>query len=353
MRSMESLDMPSSTSGAKFLPVLFLGVLSTVFAEVFSGSAPFWFADPWGLVVVLPLYWSHILLLLNIALRWNRTSLSQLYLFGVIFGLYESWTTKVIWAGYMGESPAFGRFLGFAVAEFPVIGLFWHAVFSFIVPLMAYQIVALNTQETQTSVQLLGGTQFFLRGRISSIFWALVFITGSFFLSMGLEMDILATAFSVGGNLVIIGLLSWLVSKKQETFDLGSVILGKRGLLGNTVVFVIIYLLLSVILFPERFPDLVTIVLTIMFYLLIIILLHIGPKSPPASADSRFLDRVISTKRLIGGLAIFGALSLFWCTIPSVSVVIATLFYLAMIVAGPTLFIAALASIMKSRLIGE
>ena len=103
--------------GTSIMAVILFGFLSMIFAEAFSGASPLWFLTAWGWFVTLPLYWAHAILLINLALRYERTSLTQLYLWGIIFGLYESWITKVIWAGYMGDVPAFGTFLGFAVPD--------------------------------------------------------------------------------------------------------------------------------------------------------------------------------------------------------------------------------------------
>ncbi|MCK4432956.1 MAG: hypothetical protein KAV48_03390, partial [Methanomicrobia archaeon] len=75
----------------KLFPILLIGCLSMLFAEVFSGASQTWFINGWGILVTFPLYLGHVLFFLWIALKSKRTTLSQLYLFGVIFALYESW----------------------------------------------------------------------------------------------------------------------------------------------------------------------------------------------------------------------------------------------------------------------
>ena len=49
--------------------IVLFGLLSVICAEVFSGSAPLWMYDLWGLLIVLPLYWGHGLILWNVALE--------------------------------------------------------------------------------------------------------------------------------------------------------------------------------------------------------------------------------------------------------------------------------------------
>ena len=56
--------------------------------------------NPWTLLVTYWLYFAHFFFLTTLAVSTRRTSLWSLSLWGVLFGLYESWITKVIWAGY-------------------------------------------------------------------------------------------------------------------------------------------------------------------------------------------------------------------------------------------------------------
>ena len=113
----EQINYPSID--LKILLCLFIGCLSTFFAEVLSGSAPLWFIEPWGIILILPLYMFHLIFLLNMAMRAKRTSIHQLYLWGVIFALYESWITKLSWFGYPNEQSAqYGLFLGIAIGGF-------------------------------------------------------------------------------------------------------------------------------------------------------------------------------------------------------------------------------------------
>ncbi|MEX0567729.1 MAG: hypothetical protein Q6363_001025, partial [Candidatus Njordarchaeota archaeon] len=68
---------------------LFAGVFSMMYAEVFAGASLLWFFDLWALLVTFPLYFAHLLFFWTLAYKTNRTSFSSLYLFGVLFGMYE------------------------------------------------------------------------------------------------------------------------------------------------------------------------------------------------------------------------------------------------------------------------
>ncbi|MHA1637695.1 MAG: hypothetical protein ACTSUO_02925 [Candidatus Thorarchaeota archaeon] len=340
----------SSTS--KFLPIVLFGVLSVVFAEVFSGSAPLWFTDGWGLFVVLPLYWIHALFLLNLAMRYKRTSLAQLYLWGVIFGLYEGWITKVLWAGYMGDAgPAFGSILGFAIAEFMVIALFWHAIFSFIVPILIFEIIIISSRETSANMELLSNHhKYLVSNRRNKIGLLLVFITGSFFVLMGLEANVAAIGIAAIGNMMIIWIFLWLSTRSKETeLSLSSIRLGKRGLAVTATYLILLNGILFFILLPERIPPIETLLLTIGFYAIVLLLLYLSPASELDTLQEPATS-LFSVQTLKNAFIVFSFLIILWLFILELAIVVATLFYLGFILLGPILFIYSVIWVAKSRM---
>jgi hypothetical protein len=339
------MEEPAPRQGNLATLALF-GVLSVVFAEVFSGSAPFWFFGPWGLLVVLPLYWGHALLLLNLGVKYHRTSLTQLYLWGVIFGLYESWMTKVIWAGYLGETPQFGTFLGFAVGEFLVIGLFWHAVFSFIFPIVFFELLTLR--EASAPLLLSGHEGYLAKTRKNRILLILLVIIGAFFMPVGIGLDIMAVSIVVVGNMAILSVV-YLVSRRARRISLDSIIIGKRGLVVSTLVLLSLYIYLGVTLVPERFPDLTTILLTVLFYLLVTGLLYLSPKQTRATTTSLDLEAVLDWSWAWKLLVLSSVTAPIVCLMGDLSVLIGTLFYLGMLIVGPLLFLLAVYRVMQAR----
>jgi hypothetical protein len=83
---------------------LLIGLIVLICAEVFSGASiqvGMW--APWTWLMTYWLYFAHFFVLCTLAAWTGRTSLGALYLWGVLFGPYESWITKVIWFGYGGD----------------------------------------------------------------------------------------------------------------------------------------------------------------------------------------------------------------------------------------------------------
>lgn len=124
---------------------IILGALSTSFAEVVSGSDLFPFFHPWGLIVELPLYMLHILVLAYVVFHYGRPRFSTLFLAGAIFGLYEAYITKVLWNPPWDEMINVG---GVALFEIPVLVLWWHPFMAFIVPLLVGETALTGTRGT-------------------------------------------------------------------------------------------------------------------------------------------------------------------------------------------------------------
>ncbi len=121
----------------RLLFILWLTLLAYGIPEVIAGTGRLWIITPGVYFFAAPLYILHFLVLVQIALQTGRTSWPALYLFGVMFGLYETWITKVVWAGYPGSDGfSFGGFgPWFGIHETLGLVLFYHAVISFLLPL--------------------------------------------------------------------------------------------------------------------------------------------------------------------------------------------------------------------------
>jgi hypothetical protein len=115
---------------------LLIGLIVLICAEVFSGASVqvgLW--HPWTWIVTFWLYFAHFFFFTTLAVRTGRTSAASLYLWGVLFGLYEGWITKVIWSGYGGDGKfVLGAIGPFGFSEMSMVLLF-HPVMSFMVPL--------------------------------------------------------------------------------------------------------------------------------------------------------------------------------------------------------------------------
>lgn len=117
-------------------PRLLIGMIVLISTEVFSGASlktGLW--HPWTLGVTYWLYFAHFFFFTTLALWTGRTSFWSLYLWGVLFGLYESWITKVIWHGYGGDGQFVLGHLGpYGYSELSMVVLF-HPIMAFILPL--------------------------------------------------------------------------------------------------------------------------------------------------------------------------------------------------------------------------
>ena len=88
--------LPEIRGAAVVFARLLVGLIVFICAEVFSGASlgmGLW--HPWTLLLTYWLYFAHFFLLTTLAIRTGRTSLSSLYLWGVLFGLYD-WRFEIM-----------------------------------------------------------------------------------------------------------------------------------------------------------------------------------------------------------------------------------------------------------------
>lgn len=236
----------------KFFSILLLGSLSMMFAEVFSGASTLWFLDPWGLIVAFPLYLAHAVFLFSVAFIYKRTSLRQLYFFGMLFGLYEALITKVLWFGYPDSTgPMVGYLFGIAWGEFLTLVFFWHPIMSFIVPVLVYELL---------SRDVLPGHHLFLEKNWKTLLLVVILIVmGASFQSNGATYDVIRSVGSLGGSLLIVFVLH--VLSKGKTLQ--SLILGNKAMALVFAYLLVLYGVTTAVIFPERLP------MTIIPYLLI------------------------------------------------------------------------------------
>lgn len=337
-----------SATAAKIVFILLAGSLSMFFAEALSGSSVLWFVTPWAWLVTFWLYLAHFLLFINLALIFKRTSLTALYLWGVLFGLYEAWITKVTWAGYAGQAPGIGSILGFAIPEFPLIVFFWHPVFSFILPVLAFEVLSGKTD-------VLPGHRMYLAKRPRNWLVALsAVLIGAAFLSMNAHGNLIATVATIVGSIVIIGVL-YLLSRGSSKisgmrFSIESLRLGKIGMFVLLVYLALLYVLAFVYLLPERTASPLTILLTLGVYAVIAGLLYLKkPDVTPVMSHPVTERGFFGLAELLSLLAILTFLAALLCLLAPVGQVLGIILYLVIFLGSAVVFLLAVIQVARDR----
>jgi len=130
----------------KLLFWLILGCFSTYLAEGVSGAGLFPFLHPWWILVCLPLYGLHLLVLAYVVYTYGRPRFPTLLLAGFIFGMYEAYMTKVVWRPDWG--PSLLSVGGIATVETALISFFWHPVLAFLIPVVVGECVLTRSRES-------------------------------------------------------------------------------------------------------------------------------------------------------------------------------------------------------------
>ncbi len=312
-----------------------------VFAEAFSGSSILWFITGWAWLVTLPLYWSHTLLFLNLAMRSKRTSVGQLYLWGILFGLYESWVTKVLWAGYFTDPPLFGTVFGFAIAENIVLLMFWHPVMAFVLPILVFQILAKAGSKSNEGMETAFPTHTSLlqRSRRNSAFYLYAFIIGSLFMTVSSGYNFIVAGITALGSLVLILIPYYLIKRRGGgSFSIQSLRLGRKGLALTGTYVLLLYAITFPTLLPERIPGIETIIATFCIYALVILLIYASPPVNESESIPNADSKPLGMKELKRWYGLLFLLLLVWAIIPDITAIVGVLGYLSFFVIGIILF---------------
>lgn len=229
----------------KLLFWIIMGALSVFFAEVVVASDPYPFFHAWGIVVVVPLYLLHILVLGRIAFKTPRLTFGLLFFLGIIFGLYEAYITKVLW------DPPWGPFYylgGIAPVQTIVLTLWWHPWMAFIVPLLAGETFLTGSREVR-------GTFFpWLQRQMAKPFhknWLVIlFLVAAGLLqssnASSIQMSVLSffsTGIVIAGLIMVWRSLTWgktysmrsLMPEGQQFWVMVVLLAGMYGFLGTTL----------------------------------------------------------------------------------------------------------------------
>jgi hypothetical protein len=337
------LEKVSLTRKQLWLSRLYIGLISFTCTEIFAGSsAGVKFYNPWPWLVTYWLYFAHLFFFASLAYYTKRTSLRSLYLWGVLFGLYESWVTKVIWFGYGGslaypEGCVMGGVYGFCFNETFGMSFFWHPIFGFLIPLTA---VSLFVPQLRQSFE---GLNWFRAESWSAklLLGYIILVAGSILgLNSGGLPWLVATWIPVLLGLWL-GYRHLVPAWKDMEQPLQLVVLGRRGFKIVTGYLILLYVSFYFFIIPYNqtlsrskggmgldealFPGTPQIVITIFAYLLVIVLLYFRGRPAPtpmmegSETEKRNMFRVL--------LAIV-ALSLVMGAVPIVPLIIVSFIFI-------------------------
>lgn len=276
---------------------LLIGLIVLICAEVFSGASiqvGMW--APWTWLMTYWLYFAHFFVLCTLAAWTRRTSVGALYLWGVLFGLYESWITKVIWFGYGGDGNlALGSIGPYGYSEISMVLLF-HPVASFLLPLAVACVLSPPLRAWFPDVA-------WLTGRGAAARAAQIYMVLSFSLTMALNSG---GPMHLAENLaVVVALLSiflwWARPGLAAVAAPGPVVLGRVGFVIASAYLVALYGLTYRFIRPEGLPSVPVQLVTFVFYATAGIgLWAYRPRTPHEPAPDVTDDE---RRRLVGGLA--------------------------------------------------
>lgn len=256
--------LPASRRSSVVFPRLQIGLVVLICTEVFSGASiqvGLW--HPWTWLVTYWLYFAHFFFFTTLAVRTGRTSLAALYLWGVLFGLYESWITKVIWSGYRANGElALGAIGPYGLSEISMV-LFFHPVAAFILPLAVACLLYPSLRGLFPGLAWLSG-----RGKLARAVQAYLAISFVSVMAMNSGGPVRFSE-NVAFILAVLLLVSW---RARATFSSENarplVVFGRRGFVGLCIYLVLLYGIAYRALNYQALPSIPVQLLTFVFYAL-------------------------------------------------------------------------------------
>ncbi len=261
---------------------LLIGLIILICAEVFSGASlqiGLW--NPWTLLVTYWLYFAHFFLFTTLAIGTGRTSFWALYLWGILFGLYESWITKVIWYGYSGDGKLVMGHIGpYGLSEISMVFMF-HPVMSFILPLAVACVICPPLRRFFPDLAWLTGTSRSARAVQIYLVASVVPVVA---MNSGGPANL---AWNVGFLLVLLVILSRLARPGLAASDGRSIVaFRRRGLIGLCLYLAFLYVVAYFVIKPEGLPSIPVQLFTLVFYALAIAGLWMHRRREPLLTSS-------------------------------------------------------------------
>lgn len=339
-----------------FVKRFYVSFIVFTFAEVFAGSSPFGIFHPWSLLVTFPLYYVHFFAFTTMAIRTKRTSLGHLYLWGCLFGLYETWITKVVWHGYSDDGFAFGSVFGFGLHETLALVFVWHPFMSFILPLsVSSYLVAPHCDDVDN---VFPGIHMLLRkeGKVRRIQVAFLVVI---LLTVGVNYPSLLFILFVWSTtaLILFGLFSRAqvvpVSEQRESSAALSALytLGYRGAKMVALFLGFLYVVGFFILNFDDVPDAPVIAVTVLLYVILLVGLVLKKglplDLPTTTQDYEDLNlemekderEYYSPKQLLLCFLLLGVAAIPLSLLRGVTVVLFTVMALLMVITGGVLIV--------------
>ncbi len=291
------------------------GIISVFFAEVISGSTPYPYFTAPGWLIVFPVYALHTVVLGTIVLKYGKPTLYALYPAGMIFGMYETYITKVVWGGAEWGSNGPSVF-GIYIVPFFLVVLFWHPFMSFIIPLTL----------SEASLTHSRGMLSYLPPRLNSLFSTpkrakrtllygavILGLMGMFNLDpINCLLSSLSSAF-----FVLALVLLWRRYMLGRRRALGDYLPGKAGFSIALVLLILFYISTALGYNTEYLPPAPVHLFTFLIYALLFLLLWKNLKVSRGERPRKFKFPIaVSTKSVVKLILIFSATTTVEALIP-------------------------------------
>jgi hypothetical protein len=259
----------------------------------------------WSLVVTIPLYGLHTIILATIIYHSGKPRFYTLFFAGIIFALYEAYITKVLWVGWGPDTIWFIG--GIAVVETVVLLLFWHPFMAFIVPLFASE--SLLTRSREVLAGLPGPLRRLFANEKRAYAALLLFAMLCCINMAGLSPSPLHSIASLLLAFAVFTPLLYLYrGNGLHRYDIRQLLPGRREFTVLLAWLLLIYVILGIGVRPDTLRNLLPQAIVWMLYGFFLLMLYLSLKKPGDRAQSQARFPIMFSWRLYG--AFFLAMTL-------------------------------------------
>jgi hypothetical protein len=256
MANTESTTVTQAPLRVKLTFWLILSALSVLLAEVVSFNTPLPFSFPtvlWVLLVMIPLYGLHIILLSTLIFKRGRVSIAALYLAGALLGMYEAYLMKQFWLPTW--SPDWDvTFAGVYWMHVMTLVVYWHPVMAFILPIFAGETFFTTSRESINVLPRPLRTFLGTRGGMISVVGVIVVYMGARIgmgtRNTGLALTAEASVIAAFAALAIL----WKRVTRSQQYPFRALMPSGRQARIMTAVLLFIYLWHTFLVRPEAIP---------------------------------------------------------------------------------------------------
>jgi uncharacterized membrane protein YdjX (TVP38/TMEM64 family) len=182
-------------------------------------------------------------------------------------------------------------------------------------------------------------------------FYIFLMLIGASFLSLNSRYNIIVASLAVLGSIGLIYMfLKLSIRYSPNSFSIYSLKFGNKGLTVVIIYLISLYIITFIFLMPQNIPNsILPIIIIIGFYLLIIVIIRISKQTNETKMEEINNEQLIHSTHFFKLYMLLLVLTVIFCLIPSIALIIGIILFLGIFLISPFFFIKFLIKVLKNK----